>query len=125
MRRVKCTKVVCRYYSSIFMAQKTHLCTQCKKTFSRPSKLQSHIAYHHEKKVTLDFRVYLMRKSQQLSIGCFFSSFHSNALYVVNRIRIKTMSIDIFEQFIRKKICQRKSIELDFIEKYVRQLISM
>ncbi|CAF3572381.1 unnamed protein product [Adineta steineri] len=32
------------------MESKSHQCSICKKSFSRPSKLQYHIAYHHEKK---------------------------------------------------------------------------
>ncbi|UJR36560.1 hypothetical protein I4U23_029279 [Adineta vaga] len=33
---------------------KSHLCSICKKSFSRPSKLQYHIAFHHEKKFSFE-----------------------------------------------------------------------
>ncbi|CAF0776578.1 unnamed protein product [Rotaria sordida] len=36
------------------MDSKSHQCSICKKSFSRPSKLQHHIAYHHEKKFSFE-----------------------------------------------------------------------
>ncbi|CAF3398521.1 unnamed protein product [Rotaria sp. Silwood1] len=36
------------------MYSKSHQCSICKKSFSRPSKLQYHIAYHHEKKFSFE-----------------------------------------------------------------------
>ncbi|CAF2384751.1 unnamed protein product [Rotaria sp. Silwood2] len=36
------------------MDSKSHQCSICKKSFPRPSKLQHHIAYHHEKKFSFE-----------------------------------------------------------------------
>ncbi|CAF3411347.1 unnamed protein product [Rotaria socialis] len=36
------------------MDSKSHQCSICKKSFARPSKLQYHIAYHHEKKFSFE-----------------------------------------------------------------------
>lgn len=89
---------------------KSHLCSICNKSFARPSKLQYHIAFHHEKKVIEIILVEKQRKMIFLS-----SSSLLNVLNVVNHIPIKIMWIVIIVMFIKKKIRKERSMSSSFL----------